>query len=116
MTYDEAAQLFSTSRYGSKNLGQRSTWLEKDGDDYVIRYHQTYVVRIHANGFYTLKSGGWKTMTTKKRINEYSSANLYQRDFEWYLADGTEFHDGIIVDRNGKEANIPESIKRRMHT
>ena len=39
MTYDEAERLFSTSRSGSKFLGERSTWLEKDGNDFVIRYH-----------------------------------------------------------------------------
>jgi hypothetical protein len=44
-----------------------------------------------------LNSGGWRTSTTKDRINKYSPVKVYQRKYEWYLQDGTEFEDNILV-------------------
>jgi hypothetical protein len=38
-----------------------------------------------------------RTVTTKKRINQYSSVKVYQKKHEWYLQDGTEFEDRMVV-------------------
>jgi hypothetical protein len=62
-----------------------------------IMLHWTTVVVIHPDDSATLRSGGWKTCTTKDRINKYSPVKVYQRDFEWFLSDGTPFHEGIRV-------------------
>jgi cellulose biosynthesis protein BcsQ len=121
MNYERAEQIHATSRFGKKPLGERSTWLEKDNDDYLIRYHATAIVRIHRNGLYTLQSGGWSSKTTKKRINDYSPARLFQRKQVWYLRvhvkgqqQEVEFYDGIIIDSNGNIADLPQSVLRRL--
>jgi hypothetical protein len=44
-----------------------------------------------------LNSGGYRTHTTKKRINQYSPVRIYQKNFEWFLADGTEFEDNMVI-------------------
>jgi hypothetical protein len=68
--------------------------------------HSTEVVRLDKveNKVY-LSSGGWRTSTTKtainnalKQIESLTGQNLpevYQRNFSWFLTDGTEFRDGM---------------------
>ena len=98
MTHADATYLFSTAKdkHAGKLLGN-NTRLIKRGDDYAVRLHYTNVVTIHPNGTYTLRSGGWQTVTTKRRINQFSPVGIYQKDFVWYMPDGSEFFDGIIV-------------------
>ena len=114
ITFEGAQALIAKGRgNGTKKLG-RNTWLEKDGETFVVRLHQTNIIRIFSSGLYELNSGGWNTMVTKDRINEYSPASITQRNFVWYLKGGVEFFDGVIVDSSGKSQTIPESVKRRM--
>ena len=35
-----------------------------------VRYHQTVVAKRDAHGKITLQSGGWRTATTKTRMNQ----------------------------------------------
>jgi hypothetical protein len=73
------------------------------GDHVAIRLHNTDVVEVYPDGTYVLDSGGWHTVTTKQRINEYSPANVYQKDWNWYLWPGDkEFSDNMRVDSTGK--------------
>jgi hypothetical protein len=63
-----------------------------------IRLHQTDIVTIHVNDSVEINSGGWMTSTTKSRINEFTNAGIYQKNFEWFLSDGTPFVDGMTID------------------
>ena len=66
-----------------------------------IRLHQTDIITIKPNGNQILNSGGWKTPTTKERINYYSNARIYQEKGVWYIGE-CMFYDGIEIDKNGK--------------
>lgn len=53
--------------------------------------HETEVVRVDPRGRVIVDHGGWKTPTTKNRINEAlraldCMARAYQRDKIWYLS------------------------------
>ena len=37
------------------------------------------------NGHLWISSAGWKTVTTKERLNGFPSVHIYQHKFEWYL-------------------------------
>ena len=103
MNYKEAKQLFEKAK--NKKAGkplQNNTRLLKIGDDYAVKLHKTNVVIIHPDDTQTLDSGGWRTPTTKDRINEWSSANIYQKNLIWYLENGDLFYDKMVVDENGK--------------
>lgn len=63
----------------------------------VIRYHGSAVVHHYAVGGSKLSSCGYRTNTTKERINQFSHARVYQRNWEWYMHDGTPFVDGVVV-------------------
>lgn len=72
-----------------------------------IRLHATDVVTIHADGTYTLRSGGWRTVTTKDRMNKYCPYMVTQCKWKWSVSyyDGEtrhtiEYFDGMRVSRD----------------
>lgn len=132
MLHTEAATLFATARnkWNGKPIGNntrlhRLIMEDANGvqeEEYSICLHHTNVVIVHADGTYTLNSGGWQTVTTKARMNEHSPAHVFQRKGKWYLmpsrlenfpgesygigypdrdATPIPFHDGIRVDSMG---------------
>lgn len=101
MTHAEAQRMLERARNEQKKLAT-ATFLLRSGDDFVVRYHATNVVTIHRDGNYTLRTNGYFTATTKARINDFSSAHVAQKGFEWFLSDGTPFQDGMRVNQFGK--------------
>jgi len=108
MTYQDARRLFTTAK--NKDNGKplsNHTRLKHigetpNGDTYAIQYWNTYVVMIHEDGTYTLDSGGWQTITTKKRINEYAPVYVFQKNYEWFLEDNIPFYDGMKINSAGE--------------
>lgn len=101
MTHSEAVQMVKGISYRTRRKVGNNTYAEILHDGSVgITLHKTRVVTIHADGKYTLRNGGWNTVTTKDRINKYAPVRVYQRDFQWYITiDGKEydFEDGMVV-------------------
>jgi len=65
----------------------------------VIKLYNTDIL-IMDNNKITLNSGGYRSVTTKARINQFLPCNIsvYQKDYNWYIKhDGNiiEFFDGI---------------------
>ena len=82
----------------SKKVGNNTYLVRVSPDAIGVRLHNTVVVTIHSNGTYTLNSGGWRTVTTKDRINAYSPVRVNQRKYEWFVGDeDVPFYDGIVV-------------------
>jgi len=91
----------------------RNTWIYDSvvtlGDEVGLILHNTRIVRIDAEGNVRLNSGGWRTVTTKRRMNEALEAlgldvSVYQEAFVWYtwaldddLEDSVTFVDDAIV-------------------
>ena len=86
----------------------RATVIRQDGPWTVITYHRTDVVRFKRAGdkvTVKLNSNGWRTPTTKLRMNQAAHQfglgySVAQRHFDWYVtlrADGRElpFADGM---------------------
>lgn len=79
----------------------------------IVSYHGTPVVIVQQDNTFTLRTGGYRTATTKSRIRTFSPARVYQKARVWYLtwanAAGewhtkectVPFYDGIRVDANG---------------
>jgi hypothetical protein len=66
-----------------------------------IRLHNTNVLTFKGDKI-TLNSGGYRTRTTKERINEFlpNGYHLSQKAFEWFL-NGEPFTDGMELTTNG---------------
>ncbi len=64
-----------------------------DNGDITLRYHKTDVVTYHPDGSISLDSGGWKTQTTKRRINDYTDMRIFPDKGVWYVCkDATNWH------------------------
>lgn len=51
-----------------------------------IILHRTAVITRGDTGWETLRTGGYKTVTTKDRINRFAiNGQVYQKDFQWYI-------------------------------
>lgn len=98
MTHTEMTKLVLGKRNrGERKLGNNTYgYIELDGS-VSVELHGTKVLRFFPNGLVMLNSGGYRTSTTKKRINQYSPVSIYQKNFEWFLRDGTPFEDKILV-------------------
>lgn len=65
-----------------------------------IKYHGTLVVIHAADGRTELNSGGYKTVTTKRRMNEHTNSFVFQKSFTWYVQTNgivREFHDHMMI-------------------
>jgi len=85
LTYSEAL-----SRLGPRESRKiaNNTYLERrDDGDIALRLHRTDVLTYHPDGTVTLNSGGWQTVTTKRRMNQYlpNGYRVYQHRFDWYV-------------------------------
>lgn len=73
-----------------------------------VRYHKTDVVTFDPYTI-TLRSGGWKTATTKLRMNQASNQfdlgfGVFQKNHEWYVTyqgKTLDFSDGMVLNREG---------------
>lgn len=101
MTHAEAVLMVRGKRNANRRKVGNNTYAEILSDGSVgIMLHSTYVVKIHPDNTYTLNSGGWQTLTTKDRINQYSPVRVYQRKYEWFVKiNGKEypFMEGMVV-------------------
>ena len=94
MTYSQAG-LFLGNHTRRKLCHE--TYIEHIGNGCIgIKLHNTYIVMMYPNGDYELNHGGYKTKTTKKRMNQYSPANVCQRNYEWYV-NNKPFVNGMKV-------------------
>lgn len=58
------------------------------GGFHTLWLHRTPIVRVDPSGLITLNTGGWETVTTKRRMNEALDAldarfRIVQRSFIW---------------------------------
>lgn len=80
--------------------GKRGTDVRRiDAQTIALRYHDTDVVTYFADGRYRFNTDGWRTLTTKDRINSYSPVHIWQTKGEWLtpagpFADHCEYFNG----------------------
>ena len=88
-------------------IGKVATAVIQENFGTKVKYHNTVVVEFDIDQI-ILNSGGWKTLTTKNRMNQTSNEynlgfQVFQKDFDWYVDfDGKiiPFKDGMILERN----------------
>lgn len=90
---------------GKGRVVARNTWryATADGVEH-IRLHGTDIVDYLPKGKVRLDSGGWKTMTTKDRINSFSPFKVYSDRGVWKVyperdsgLEPVPFFDGIVL-------------------
>jgi hypothetical protein len=75
----------------TKVVSGRATSIVDTKDGYGVMYHRTLVAEFLWGGKVRLNSGGWTTVTTKRRMNQFANQYcggrfaVYQRRGEWYV-------------------------------
>jgi hypothetical protein len=127
MDYQKAAAMLKTARNpGAGKPLENNTRLVQRGRDIAVQLHGTDVVTFSPSGAVTLNSGGWKTVTTKARMNEWAPFQVWSDQGTWYVGAGVldskprvPFADGMTIYPSGKvkgagRADIgPREIKLR---
>jgi len=86
----------------ANNTWQYSIMVDNEKEER-IRFHNTDIIRRLPNDTIILSSGGWKTSTTKDRINSFLPYKIIQIKGNWYISiEGNRelFYDGITIQRN----------------
>src|ERR1035437_8148588 len=84
LTYQKAKELMAAARNPAQGKPlENHTRLFQRGSDYAVQFHATDVVTLHRSGAYTLNSGGWRTVTTKARINQFGPVAVYSEKGLW---------------------------------
>lgn len=99
MDYSTLDQRLSGRNQNGRKLAN-NTYAERRGDNIAIRLHSTDVITFKPNGDKVLSSGGWRTATTKDRINNFGGVRMYQTNGNWYIGD-VKFQDGMTIKANG---------------
>lgn len=98
---DEALQ----GRNSARRKLMNNTYLERQEDGSIaVKLHNTDVVTYRQNGDIMLDSGGWLTVTTKGRMNEYGPQGwrVYSQRGVWYVGDVATWDDAkALVYRDG---------------
>jgi capsule polysaccharide export protein KpsE/RkpR len=70
----------------------------------IVEYylHKNRIAKLEVGGKLTLSSCGWRTATTKSRLNailDHTKYRIYQENYVWYLYD-RETEKSVIFDDN----------------
>ena len=73
-----------------QRVSGRATTTTVDSGTTTVIYHRTPVVKFSDREI-TLNTGGWKTVTTKARMNQASNQYdlgycVFQRNFDWFVS------------------------------
>lgn len=105
MKYTDLMNLFQRSK--DKTVGKKiagNTWVVKMGDNYGIKLYDTIIMIFKMDGSITLNSGGYRTRTTKDRINEFSGIQVTQENGLWYVHARDQvvlFTDNMVIPPHG---------------
>lgn len=106
-SYTDAHSYFTNRNPAWSGRIGHNTYLVSIPEGYGIRYHDTVIVRYARDGAVYLNTGGWRTVTTKARLNQFTPVGLsvYQEKHVWYVwqprtwprASLVDFYDGMLA-------------------
>ena len=90
----------------NNKISKTATKIRVEAGKTFVRYHATDVVAFDAD-IITLNSGGWRTATTKSRMNQTANEynlpfQVFQKKHNWFVTIGSEtveFTDGMTFAR-----------------
>jgi hypothetical protein len=97
--YKKAAEILNGR---AKRKIDHNTYLEQIDEVFVVRLYNTDIIKIYPDNTQVLFSGGYRTLTTKNRISNYSFTRVNQDRRVWYLRNGAKFTEGVRVNANGE--------------
>ena len=116
MTHEEARSLFGEC--SNQNTGHRlanKTYIQMRGSSFAIRLHNTDIVVIRPNGTYKLNSGGFRTTTTRRRMNHVLPCVVNQKSGLWSIGDSF-FEDHMVIGQDGEIVGESIPLSRALKT
>ncbi len=96
LNYEEACNTLGRMKDGSlrpsRKIGNNTYLKLRDRGVIAVLLHSTDVVRFYPDGCVKLDSGGWKTLTTKDRMNRFSPLSVCSDKGVWYVSGGGGEH------------------------
>lgn len=92
-------KLASIAFWAGKSFSLDNTTVKVSSDKIEMYLHGNLIARKDLTGLY-VTDAGWKTGTTKERINGILSnigKSVYQKKGEWFFQDGTIFPPRCII-------------------
>lgn len=102
-----------------------NTQVKQEGDEMVVYLHGYKIVSLNGRWQLTLDSCGFKTATTKARMNAvlgFIDAKVFQKAHAWYIRDFVtgnvyEFFDrSVTLQLTGADALVAECGRARFYT
>lgn len=94
----------------------RSTKIYESYGDIYMSYHSTIVAIIRPNGDIRVNSGGYRSKTTKDRINfaiRNTGCRVFQQAFKWYISTPDRcfipFEDNLTITSDGNVVPMEQS-------
>lgn len=97
--YKKATEILNGRK---KRKIDHNTYLERIDEVFVVRFYNTDIIKIYPDNTQVLHTGGYRTMTTKNRLGDYSFVRISQVKGDWYLRNGAKFTEGVRVNANGE--------------
>lgn len=57
----------------------------REGTIYYLKLHGNKIAALEADGKMWVSSAGWRTVTTKERLNGIPGVHIQQKNYQWYL-------------------------------
>lgn len=61
--------------------------VSREGTIYYLKLHGNKIAALESDGKMWVSNAGWKSNTTKERLNGLPGVNIYQRNWVWFLND-----------------------------
>jgi hypothetical protein len=120
--YVDALEMVRHAGHGGllerKKLGN-NTWAVRSDDAVSVRLHSTDIVTFRSDGRVVLDSGGWRTVTTKERMNRFvPGVRVFSDRGRWFVSPvgrfdsvAVPFYDGLEIDADAREIIVdPEKV------
>lgn len=89
--YEGIAEKLGTR--ASRKIGNNTYLQARETGRVVVRLHDTDILTFEPDGAVVYNSGGWRTPTTKARLNEHGPEEIRQKAGIWYIC-GRVYRDG----------------------
>ena len=120
--YDTALSMSKTRRRKLANNTYLTVHEDKTDDYFGVKLHDTVIVRWYSDGRVVLDSGGWRTRTTKDRMNiALKDWSVWTEDGIWYVKgplltcaykDGMTLYPDGTVSGEGDDPKLQKKIRK----
>ena len=72
----------------SRKIDNKTYLKSRQGDVIAVQLHSTDIIKFYPDGTVVYDSGGWKTITTKDRMEKFGPLAIWSDKGVWYVSEG----------------------------